>query len=204
MSYNNVKNATIADCETHLTGRFIGKVLDVYDGDTCGVAIDINRTLRYIRIRMLSYDAPEMKKKQRPFGVEVRDVLRDLILDKMVVVDIPKQKKYDPYGRTLGHIYVLRQGMPCTVVSCWSLLCPGCKSFNGEQDYTKHIIRDNKVEVPVTIDIPEQFHIAFLHELLHVNEWMINNTFVRPYDGQHSRSVWSQQELQCGYHGPLI
>lgn len=127
--------AAIRDAEKDTTpvfqvlGRHIGKVVDAYDGDTCRVAIaapswgreDPADAVRYLNVRMLGYDAPEMKKEQLPYGREVKAVFHALVLNKVVIIDIPvpgepdpygraAPDRPDPYGRVLGHMYVAPRG----------------------------------------------------------------------------------------------
>jgi endonuclease YncB( thermonuclease family) len=61
-----------------------GVYVDAYDGDTCRLALTFPRGNGDVAVRMLGYDAPEMKKDHRPFGTEVRDVLRNIVLDNEI------------------------------------------------------------------------------------------------------------------------
>lgn len=84
-----------------------GQVVSVYDGDTCHVDLDLGfgiwkkkETLRLNRI-----NAPEVRGEQRPAGLLSRDYLRDLILDKEVVVQTVQDTK-GKYGRYLAEIWL--------------------------------------------------------------------------------------------------
>ena len=115
-AYAAVQRATKESATLHrLSGRHFGKVIDAYDGDTCRVAVavpTVGRTGaveyadRYVNVRMLGYDAPEMKKEQRRAGGLVKKLLHRLVLGKIVVLEAPSGGKPDPYGRVLGRLYV--------------------------------------------------------------------------------------------------
>jgi len=113
------------------SGFILGQVVDVYDGDTCRLAIIAPKMgigdaagsaeVQYLRIRTLGYDAPEMKLAHRPYGLEVKAVLEGLVLGRIVVAYIPVPKesaahgyavpeKADPYGRVLAHLFVAPRG----------------------------------------------------------------------------------------------
>jgi len=84
-----------------------GKVVSVYDGDTCRVDIDLGfgiwkkkETLRLSRI-----NAPEVRGESAAAGKVSRDFLRDLILDKDVVVQTILDTK-GKYGRYLAEIWL--------------------------------------------------------------------------------------------------
>ncbi len=92
--------------------KFYCKVIDVYDGDTITIAIQLNKKIYQYKVRMYGYDSPEMKPR---LNISNRDeiiqkahkakkVLSELILNKIVVVEIQK-KSWDKYGRLLGIIY---------------------------------------------------------------------------------------------------
>lgn len=74
---------------------FTGTVVKVSDGDTIKV-IDGQRHLH--TVRLTGIDAPE---KTQDYGLESRDNLRDMILQKSVTVETGKS---DRYGRELGKV----------------------------------------------------------------------------------------------------
>ena len=82
-------------------------VVDVYDGDTCRVDIDLgfNTFLRREKIRLSGINAPELRGKEREAGLKSRDYLRELILDKDIYLETEKDRK-GKYGRYLGTIWV--------------------------------------------------------------------------------------------------
>jgi len=99
--------------------KFYCKVIDVYDGDTITIAVKLNRKIYQYKVRMYGYDSPEMKPRLNiPNRNEIiqkahkaKEVLSEVILNKIVVVEIQK-KTWDKYGRLLGVIYIsIRRGL---------------------------------------------------------------------------------------------
>ncbi|OQX95887.1 nuclease [candidate division KSB1 bacterium 4572_119] len=82
-------------------------VTEVYDGDTCTVNIDLGLHVWQMdeKIRLARIDAPELRGEERPQGLVSRDFLRDLILDKNIILETIKDKK-GKYGRYLGEIWI--------------------------------------------------------------------------------------------------
>lgn len=81
------------------------KVTKVYDGDTFTVDIDLGFYLVWNKqvIRLARVNTPEVRGTERPEGIKVRDIVRDLILDKEVTIKTIKDKK-GKYGRYLAEI----------------------------------------------------------------------------------------------------
>ena len=82
-------------------------VTSVYDGDTCTVDIDLglHTWVRGEKIRLMRINAPEVRGKSRTKGLRSRDFLRELILDKEIIIGTFKDKK-GKYGRYLGEIWL--------------------------------------------------------------------------------------------------
>jgi micrococcal nuclease len=82
-------------------------VTAVYDGDTCTVDIDLglNCWIRKEKIRLARINAPELKGSERENGLTSRDYLRELILNKTILLQTIKDKK-EKYGRYLGEIWI--------------------------------------------------------------------------------------------------
>jgi micrococcal nuclease len=80
---------------------------DVYDGDsiTLDISLGLGVYLHNQKIRLLNIDAPEIRGEERPLGLQARDRLRLLILDRKVLVRT-KLDRTGKYGRLLGTIYV--------------------------------------------------------------------------------------------------
>lgn len=81
-------------------------VLDVYDGDTITVEIDLGFNIRFTeKVRLVGINAPEMKGADKPKGTKSRDALRKIILKKEVIIKTEKDEK-EKYGRYLGTIFI--------------------------------------------------------------------------------------------------
>lgn len=82
-------------------------VTSVYDGDTCTVDIDLGLHIwaRGEKIRLLRINAPEIRGKRRQKGLRSRDFLRELIMDREIIIGTFKDKK-GKYGRYLGEIWL--------------------------------------------------------------------------------------------------
>ena len=86
-------------------------VTSVYDGDTCTVDIDLglHTWVRGEKIRLMRINAPEVRGKSRTKGLRSRDFLRELILDKEIIIGTFKDKK-GKYGRYLGELWLNMDG----------------------------------------------------------------------------------------------
>jgi micrococcal nuclease len=82
-------------------------VIKVYDGDTITVNLDLGffTWIKNQTIRLSGINTPEIKGEERPNGLISRDRLRELILDKEVIIKTEKDSK-GKYGRWLGTIYL--------------------------------------------------------------------------------------------------
>jgi micrococcal nuclease len=91
--------------------KFLCKVVDIYDGDTCTIILKNNGQFQKYKVRMNGYDSPEMKPLK---NIKNRDkiiknaqaaklALSNIILNKIVTI---KCGKWDKYGRLLGTIYI--------------------------------------------------------------------------------------------------
>ena len=91
----------------HILYNYNAKVVDVYDGDTITVNIDLglHTWVRGEKIRFSRINAPELRGIERPKGLIARDYLRSLILNKEIIIETIKDKK-GKYGRYLGEIWL--------------------------------------------------------------------------------------------------
>lgn len=82
------------------------KVVKVYDGDTVHVVFEyMSKYFKWIG-RIAHVDTPELRTKnteEKKKGYEVRDKLRELILDKIVKLHC---REFDKYGRLLVDIQI--------------------------------------------------------------------------------------------------
>jgi len=86
------------------------KVLEVYDGDTIKVELNLGFGLiwrgsknRGVEIRLFGLNAPEVRGSDRKKGLISRDKLREQILGKEITLKTIKDNK-EKYGRYLGII----------------------------------------------------------------------------------------------------
>lgn len=86
-------------------------VVNVYDGDTINVNIDLGLStwINDEKIRLARINAPELKSKEREKGLKSRDFLRDLLLNKKVIIQTIKDRK-EKYGRYLAEIWIEDKG----------------------------------------------------------------------------------------------
>lgn len=82
-------------------------VVDVYDGDTIRVDIDLgfNMSLKNLRVRLSGIDTAEIKSKDEALktkALQARDWLKQQCLGKDVYLE---SAGLDKYGRWLGRVY---------------------------------------------------------------------------------------------------
>lgn len=87
------------------------KCVKVYDGDTITVVGKSNQIYNgqelIYNLRIIGIDTPEVrskKLKEKKLAIFVRDILKEMILNKMVQVEFGKFGKYG--GRTLGNVWI--------------------------------------------------------------------------------------------------
>ena len=101
-------------------------VSDVYDGDSCTVDIDLGFGIwaRGVKLRLANIDTPELRGENREQGKQVRDYVRNLILNKQVVV---KNVRYMALNS-----YIIRHASPLFL-----LLCQTCPDVTDAVRYQK-------------------------------------------------------------------
>ena len=89
--------------------KCIGKVVDVYDGDTVKIVFPLSEKepdrLYKWNCRLINVDTPEIRTKnlkEKEFGKLVRNKLREKILEKLVYINC---MDFDKYGRLLVEIF---------------------------------------------------------------------------------------------------
>jgi len=90
--------------------RFLCKCIKVYDGDTITVAFkpfkeNGDESIYKYSIRLSGIDTPEMRTKnpnEKKKAIEVRDLLREKILDSFVYIECDE---FDKYGRLMCCIF---------------------------------------------------------------------------------------------------
>lgn len=77
------------------------KVLSIYDADTMTVEVDLGFFIKHrIKIRLSGIDTPEIRTRnleEKALAIEARDYVRDLLLDKEVIINTEKTGKYGRY-----------------------------------------------------------------------------------------------------------
>lgn len=92
--------------------HYIAHVTDVYDGDTITVDIDMGMSIwqRGVRIRLWRVNTSELRGSEREAGLAVRDFVRNLILERDIllrtILDKRGQDRTGKYGRLLGEVLV--------------------------------------------------------------------------------------------------
>lgn len=81
-------------------------VTGVYDGDTitCQIDCGFNILTQNQKIRLYGIDTPEIRGENREEAIKIRDIVREKILNKKILLKTIKDKK-GKYGRYLGIIY---------------------------------------------------------------------------------------------------
>lgn len=93
------------------------KVLNVIDGDTIDVSVDVGfRTYREDRFRLARINAYETSlrsgttEEQKQMGIQGATYLRDLLVGKQVIIKTTKDST-DKYGRYLAEIFLGEQNI---------------------------------------------------------------------------------------------
>ena len=111
----------------------LGKVVDVYDGDTVKIVFPLSekepeRLYRW-NCRLINVDTPEIRTKnlkEKTYAKVVRDKLREKILNKLVYV---KCLDFDKYGRLLVEIFDNEKCEEC--INNWLILNEYAKKYDG-------------------------------------------------------------------------
>ena len=94
----------------------IGRIVDVYDGDTCTVLFEYNNDIMKYKLRAMGYDCAEMKPKksdpnrdkEKELAIAAKNRFIQLIGGSDTIVQV-KCLEFDKYGRILGYIYRLNE-----------------------------------------------------------------------------------------------
>lgn len=83
------------------------RVRNVYDGDTFRADVDLGMNVRTSwkgqSFRLSVIDTPEIRGDQREDGLIVRDYVRDLILDKDIIINTEQSGSF---GRWLAWVFI--------------------------------------------------------------------------------------------------
>ena len=85
--------------------QYRAHVVSVYDGDTLRADVDLGffTWIRNEQFRLARLDTPEIRGDERAEGLIARDRLRELVLDRDVVIETEKKGKY---GRYIAEIFL--------------------------------------------------------------------------------------------------
>lgn len=91
------------------------KLVEVYDGDTVVLDIDLGFDVWLLRqrVRIAGIDAPELRTRdeaEKAMGVEAREFLRSLLAKRNLRVVSEKYNASEKFGRILGDIFFLEDG----------------------------------------------------------------------------------------------
>ena len=127
--------------------RFIAKCVKCYDADTIHIVIYLNNTFTRFCCRLLEIDTPEIRSKDTSEKKEAkiaRDYLRNLILDKLIVISC---QEFDKYGRLLIYIYnldnlhtSLQTGGDSKETEITSTRCKNSQGYTWENSINHHLI----------------------------------------------------------------
>ena len=85
---------------------FDAKIVHIYDGDTMHVVFNVFDNFYRWNARIIGVDTPEVRTRntsEKEFGLKVRDILRDNLLNKIVKIQC---FEFDKYGRLLIDVYM--------------------------------------------------------------------------------------------------
>ena len=107
----NILNVEYKDCKRFIPPITFGKVVKVYDGDTITIANYLHpliepRVFYKFNIRLRRIDSPEINSKDleiKKKAIESRDILKDLIFNKIVKLE---NVGIDKYGRLLAEVLI--------------------------------------------------------------------------------------------------
>ena len=87
--------------------HYTAKVTECYDGDTITVDIDLGFGIwmRDQKIRLFGIDTPEMRGVDRVDGIIVRDLVRDILIDKTVTLKTERDAS-GKYGCWLATVII--------------------------------------------------------------------------------------------------
>ena len=86
--------------------NYKAEIIAVYDGDTVTAKVDLGFLhFQIMKLRLFGIDTPELRGPEREQGLIVRDIVREMILNKEVEIHSYKDKQ-GKFGRYLATIIV--------------------------------------------------------------------------------------------------
>jgi endonuclease YncB( thermonuclease family) len=126
------KSLTFKDLESYYPKLRKGRVVKVYDGDSITIAARIpkskDRTIYKFNIRLNRIDTPEIRtrdNKEKVYGLKIRDLLSDKIMNEMVDLKVIDT---DKYGRLLAEVIYNNEN-----INNWLLQNKYAMEYNGGQ-----------------------------------------------------------------------
>jgi micrococcal nuclease len=85
--------------------QYRARVVSVYDGDTVRADVDLGffTWIKNEQFRLARLNTPEVRGEEREDGLIARDRLRELILDRDVVIETEKKGKF---GRYIAEVFL--------------------------------------------------------------------------------------------------
>ena len=132
--------------------RKLGKCVHVYDGDTIQVVFPLQTELFRWTCRLSGVDTPEIRTRnniEKQFGYDVRNNLREKILNKMVIIECGE---FDKYGRLLGKIFLQEEnnnqigGGKNLSINDWLIENKYAFPYDGgkKQDWGKYLLQQHQ------------------------------------------------------------
>lgn len=191
--YGEMRGATRESTrEFELVGQTYGKVVKVYDGDTCTVAFPFGERLVRVNVRTARYDSPELRGKpgkplpdgEKELGLLCRDALRALVLNRIVGVDFQSNPKHHNYGRALGQLYAKPEGARAERKRARGASASSGSLIGGDPAAANGPLVIGGATIPPTEDLLRSDGPLTPRKwagLIDVNEWMLQNTASVPY-----------------------
>ena len=117
---------SLENCPRFIPSFRWAKVIKVYDGDTITLGTWIHGSSFSFSFRLARIDTPELRTsnpEEKEQGYTVRNILRTMILNKIVLID---NISYDKYGRLLGEVF-----LGSTNINSWLLENNYARSYDG-------------------------------------------------------------------------
>ena len=104
---NKLNNVKVENMKPFVPNFKKCKVISVYDGDTITVAAYLKSDPQCykFKVRLNGIDSPEMRgssSNEKQHALQSRDALKEIIMDKIITLDITGLEKY---GRILATVY---------------------------------------------------------------------------------------------------
>lgn len=100
--------------------EYSAKVLEVIDGDTIDVSIDLGfNVLHTIRVRLYGINTPETRtknKEEKQKGLKAKERLKELIEGKIVTIKTQKDDT-EKFGRYLGIVFLDNNNINQTLIT---------------------------------------------------------------------------------------